>query len=115
MRRRPPRPIRTAQLFPYTTLFRSLRAQLFGPDDGGSLARAGRRPLYLALSAGALRLSETSRAGNDAIEPACGSRRRRCYKPVLLPTLGAPQSLQGQVPPCSAAVASWVPGTIRQR
>src|SRR3546814_12698640 len=41
MIRRPPRSTRTDTLFPYTTLFRSLRRPYFGYDAAGRYARIG--------------------------------------------------------------------------
>src|SRR3546814_19689322 len=43
MIRRPPRSTRTDTLFPYTTLFRSVREGLFGPSLGRTPARCALR------------------------------------------------------------------------
>src|SRR3546814_3757017 len=43
MRRRPPRSTRTDTLFPYTTLFRSLRVEAVLPGPGVEAGRAGRQ------------------------------------------------------------------------
>src|SRR3546814_6096150 len=61
-----------------------------------SRRRHTRCALVTGVQTCALPICETSRAGNDAIEPACGCRHRRCYKPVLLPTLRSEERRVGK-------------------
>src|SRR3546814_16433066 len=76
MIRRPPRSTRTDTLFPYTTLFLSLRLQLRGGEDGGGGERADDRadpPAVVAREPGGdLRGARAPARGGAA----AGARRR---------------------------------------
>src|SRR3546814_19398371 len=67
MIRRPPRSTRTDTLFPYTTLFRSVRAPITFNTKNRTTVRQGRKERKL-------KAKETS---TQAIAPATGGQRRR--------------------------------------
>src|SRR3546814_8654753 len=68
MIRRPPRSTRTDTLFPYTTLFRSVRS---GDERGADLARAG------SAGEGRTRRGPVHVARDDRHRAAVGARRLR--------------------------------------
>src|SRR3546814_10841561 len=65
MIRRPPRPTRTATLFPYTTLFRSLGIELLGHRFGGAAAAAPGGGVERFHTGRGLRLCRARREGNS--------------------------------------------------
>src|SRR3546814_17165065 len=65
MIRRPPRPTRTATLFPYTTLFRSLGIELLGHRFGGTATAAPGGGVERFHTGRGLRLCRARREGNS--------------------------------------------------
>src|SRR3546814_2699667 len=93
MIRRPPRSTRTDTLFPYTTLFRSVRP---GDERGADLARAG------GAGEGRARRGSVHVARDDRDGAAVGARRRSACR-------------SGQAWSPGNVAAKWGAGRCRER